>query len=145
MNEEIVENPRPIPEHGGGRNGMKIKNTDWERCTRMGIPQVLIRKFAKYAQFHYDMWTTDFDLSEEAGKTLYELVIDFMKTINTRGENDVVFPAQFFSWGSGTGSGLTPRMRIEETRILAARMKEIIMDKSNWVSCIGRSPATGFI
>ena len=109
------------------------KNQIWRKAVKEGNPFIAIHKYKDYARFQYDMFTTDYNLKEEASEQIKTIFLDFLKNMN-EDYRKFILPKGSFTFSIGSISCLLPKMRIFECQMLANKIKPIIENKNNWTS-----------
>lgn len=109
-------------------------NLEYNKAKREKRPFMVVVRSSKYAYFHYDMWTTNFNLKTDAVDELGNLLSNFLNHLSKDYAKTIIKKREYRSvFSSITGS--TPKIRIFECRAIAKQLKEIIVDKKNWIDC----------
>lgn len=116
-----------VPEYS--RNSKRAKLRALAKKERR--PFIAIHKGTEYGTFEFDMTTTDYDLKHEAVNEMKKILQDFIYGLNKK-EKEFIFPKGRLKLNISPASGLFPKIRIFECRLLAKRFMEIISDKNNW-------------
>jgi hypothetical protein len=116
-------------------NSQKCRNQEFNRAEREKRPFIVVQKGREYASFRYDMWPVGYDLNREAANTLEQMVIGFLNNIPLDLRDHVIKGARkkWITYYLNKTAGTTPQIRIFECRLLAKEMKDVIMNKDNWV------------
>jgi hypothetical protein len=109
----------------------KGKQKEWEYAKKEGRPLLIIIKSIDYGKIQYNMHPIDFNLKKEAVKLIKTTFEDYYTGFN-RKELEKIIPKKTFYYAIGPESGIFPKMRLNECKILANKLKMIIGDENNW-------------
>jgi len=118
-------------------NSVKAFNKLWRWSKLNKKPCLTITKKIKYATLDYDMWTINYDLSENAIKELENIWNDIIKENFNRGGKKSV-------WHSVSKStGFISDILIEVAINALPKVKATIFEASNWVPITLNAPLIG--
>lgn len=110
--------------------GNKIYKNEYRKAKEENKPFMVLIKGAKYAYFYYDMYSTDFDLTQKAVHELATKTAEFLNSFPKDYQKTIIKSSSWYGFGSVTGS--TPTIRIWECRMLTKQLKNIIINPQNW-------------
>lgn len=106
------------------------KNEAWREAEKKEKPFLVLEIKRKYATINYDMYTTLYNLTEEARDKLIGCFKEYWSNKTRREQKRALKKGATNSFG--TVSGFIQGVRIHEARELVKKMKDIILDEGNW-------------
>lgn len=112
----------------------KEKNELWRKSEKREVIFFVIEKKRKYARINYDMYNTPYDLTKECVDKLKECFKGYIYEELSKDERKRTFKGRSIRYSFGETSGFVDSIKLHEARILAKKIKNILLDEDNWIS-----------
>ncbi len=114
--------PVIIPE----RNNIKY-NKEWNKCVKLNSPFFVIRKRIKYASIIYDMYPTNFKLSEDSVNKIKNRFKNFENMYPDALKNN------YLSATISNESGCIQNIDFSKIEYLSNEIFNIVLNNKNWI------------